>query len=86
MVRPLTVHDVPAGEPVVVHVFAPGLDVTVYESIMAPPLLAGAVHDTLACASAAVAMTLVGAPGTETGGVHSAMKFAAAVPPDPSVL
>ena len=41
----------------------PGLDVTVYPVIALPPSEAGAVKATEACASPAVATTLVGAPG-----------------------
>ena len=42
----------------------PGLAVTVYPVIAAPPLLAGAVNAMLACVSPAVAVPIVGAPGT----------------------
>ena len=40
-----------------------GLDVTVYPVIGAPPVLAGAANDTVACAFPAMAVTPVGAPG-----------------------
>ena len=62
-VRPLTVHDVDEVE----QVAPPGLDVTVYDVIAAPPLLAGAVHVTVALALPADAVTPVGAPGTVLG-------------------
>lgn len=42
----------------------PGEDVTVYPVIAVPPLLAGAVHDTVATLLPGVADTAVGAPGT----------------------
>ena len=42
LVRPLTVHEVDE----VVHCNPPGLEVTVYAEIAAPPVEAGAVHDT----------------------------------------
>ena len=42
-VRPSTVHEVPR---VAVHENPPGDDTTVYDVIAAPPLLAGAAHDT----------------------------------------
>ena len=41
----------------------PGLDVTVYEVMLAPPVDVGAVNATEACVLPAVATTLVGAPG-----------------------
>jgi hypothetical protein len=53
---------------VLVAVLPPGLDVTAYLMIVAPPLLAGAVQVTVALASPAVACTPVGAPGTLTVG------------------
>ncbi len=46
----------------------PGLAVTVYPVIVAPPVDTGAVHDTTLWVSAAlVAVTLVGAPGVVLG-------------------
>lgn len=45
----------------------PGLDVTVYPVIDAPPLSLGAVKETVACPFPAVAETAVGAAGTVTG-------------------
>ena len=44
LVRPVTAQEVVA----VVHVYPPGDEVTVYPVIAEPPLLAGAVHDTVA--------------------------------------
>jgi hypothetical protein len=41
--------------------------VAVYDVIAEPPLDAGAVNDTVACALPAVAVTPVGAPGTDAG-------------------
>ena len=41
----------------------PGLDVTVYDVMRAPPVDVGAVNATEACVLPAVATTLVGAPG-----------------------
>jgi hypothetical protein len=45
------------------HVAPPGLAVTVYAVIAAPPVLAGAVQLTVACAFPAAPLTPVGAPG-----------------------
>ena len=42
----------------------PGFEVTVYPVIAEPPLLAGAVNETDACASPETAETFVGASGT----------------------
>jgi len=63
LVRPVTAHEVVA----VVQVNEPGDDVTVYPVIVAPPLLAGAVHDTVAWAAPETPTTEVGAPGTASG-------------------
>jgi hypothetical protein len=65
-VRPVTVAVVvvPLG---VLAVAPPGDDVTVYDVIALPPLLAGAVHETLACVLPEVAVTPVGALGTVDG-------------------
>ena len=41
----------------------PGLEVTVYEVIVAPPLLVGAVKDTVASPFPTTAMIFVGASG-----------------------
>ena len=49
----------------------PGLEVTVYNEIAAPPLEAGAVHETNDRPSAApTATTAVGAPGTADGTIE----------------
>jgi hypothetical protein len=69
LVSPVTAHD---SAPVVTHVLAPGLDVTVYFVIALPPLLAGAAHDTVAAALARVAETLPGAPGADGFGTVGA--------------
>ena len=56
--------------PVVVHEPAPPLAVTVYPVIELPPLLAGADHETVACAPGTLvptAETAVGAPATPSG-------------------
>jgi hypothetical protein len=60
LVRPLTTMGLAAPVPV----RPPGFEVTVYPVMVAPPLLAGAVKDTVACVSPAVAVPTVGAPGT----------------------
>jgi len=63
-VRPVTVQVVVA----VVQVNEPGVEVTVYELIAAPPVETGAAHDTTDDAfPAPVALTAVGAPGTVDG-------------------
>jgi len=55
------------GEEDPVPVIPPGEDVTVYPVMSDPPLLAGAVKETDAEASPAVADTPVGAPGVVGG-------------------
>ena len=45
----------------------PGEEVTVYPVMTLPPVEAGALNATLACALPAVATGLVGAPGTVPG-------------------
>ncbi|HET7549055.1 MAG TPA: hypothetical protein VFJ86_14890 [Usitatibacter sp.] len=65
LVRPLTVIDVHGAAHV--PVIPLGEEVAVYDVIAEPPLLAGAVKFTVACALPAVAMPMVGAPGTVTG-------------------
>ena len=52
------------GELTPVVVKPPGEDVTVYPVMVPPPLEAGGLNATLACALPAVATALVGAPGT----------------------
>jgi hypothetical protein len=60
VVKPVTT----IGEDAPVPVTPPGLDVTVYEVIAVPPLLAGAVNVTVALLVVpAVAVPMVGAPG-----------------------
>jgi hypothetical protein len=66
----VNVYEVPFDKPVTVNgleppdaVSPPGLDVTVKLVIAEPPLLAGALNDTVACALPALALTPVGAPG-----------------------
>ena len=62
--RPVTTH---VRAPVVVHVFAVPLDVTVYPVMGEPPLLAGASHDTVTCPLPATPVTPPGAVGTVRG-------------------
>ena len=65
MVRPVTVA---ARAPLdQLLVAPPGLAVTVYPVITDPPSDGGAFQVTVACASPAVAETLVGAPGAVAG-------------------
>jgi hypothetical protein len=62
LARPRTVH----GD--VAHVtVCPPDDVAVYDVMVEPPLLAGGVKVTVACALPAVAVPIVGAPGTVAG-------------------
>jgi hypothetical protein len=64
----------------VVQVNEPGVDVTVYELIAAPPL-DGAVHDTTDWAfTAPVALTAVGTPGTVEGTTAAEADEAAPAP------
>jgi hypothetical protein len=63
LVNPVTTR----GELAPVEVKPPGEDVTVKPVMALPPLEAGAVKATLACAFPAVATGLVGAPGTVNG-------------------
>jgi hypothetical protein len=65
LVKPLTVAVVEL--PLTVAVRLPGDEVAVYEVMLAPPLDAGAVQLTVACALPALALTLVGAPATVAG-------------------
>ena len=62
LVKPLTT----TGDIAPVPVAPPGLAVTVYE-VMALPPVPGAVKVTEACALPAVAVPMVGAPGTVAG-------------------
>ena len=60
MVSPVTI----IGDVAPVPVSPPGLAVTVYPLIVAPPVFTGAVKAILACVSPAVAVAAVGAPAT----------------------
>jgi len=64
-VRPVTAQV--RGPAVQVHVFEPGLDVTVYPVIAAPPIDDGAVQPTTTAESPGDAVTPVGAPGMVRG-------------------
>lgn len=57
----------------------PGLEVTVYEVINAPPVNAGTVNATEACATPAVPTTLVGAPGAAAATVKDLVTVVAAL-------
>jgi hypothetical protein len=63
-----------------VAVIADGDDVAMYERIAEPPVLAGAVKVTVACALPAVAVPMVGAPGTADGVTPLEAADAAPVP------
>ena len=63
LVRPVTV----IGDPAELALMPPGFDVAVYEVIGEPPSDAGGVNVTVACALPAVAVPMVGAPGTAAG-------------------
>ncbi|MDR9453509.1 MAG: hypothetical protein RI542_06215, partial [Wenzhouxiangella sp.] len=77
LVRPVTVHEV---APVVVQVRSSGVDVTSYPVIAEPPSSTGAVQDTVASASPAVAVTPVGALGAPRGVTALLAAEAAPVP------
>ncbi len=62
-VNPLTVIGLSVPDAVI----PPGLDVTVYPVIVAPPLLSGTLKITSACSFPIVAETSVGAPGMVLG-------------------
>jgi hypothetical protein len=68
------------GLAVPVPVNPPGLEVTVYPVIAEPPLLTGAVNVTVACAFPAVAVPIVGAPGTVEGITEFEAELAGPVP------
>ena len=76
LVRPVTV----SGDTAPVAVAPPGLAVTVYPVIAEPPVLAGAVNATDAWALPAVAVPIVGAPGTAAGVTGSLAGLAAPAP------
>jgi len=70
----VNVYPVPLLNPVIVigevdpvAVIPPGEDVTVYDVIADPPLLAGAVNGIVACPLPAVTVPIVGAPGIVYG-------------------
>jgi hypothetical protein len=63
LVSPVTVIGLVEPVPVIL----PGVEVAVYPVIADPPLLAGAVNVTIACALPAVAIPIVGVPGTVEG-------------------
>jgi hypothetical protein len=64
-----------------VPVIPPGLEVAVYSVIVAPPLLAGAVYETVADEYVtAVAVPIVGAPGTVAATAAVALEFALVEP------
>ena len=75
MVRPVTVMGLLAPVPV----RPPGLEVAVYPAMAAPPLEPGAVKVTLACVSPAVAVPMVGAPGTTAATLKERLTVGAAL-------
>ena len=75
MVKPVTL----IGELAPVPVKPPGLDVTVYPVTLAPPVLAGAVKLTDAVVSPAVALPILGAPGTTALTVKERLTVVAAL-------
>jgi hypothetical protein len=74
LVNPVTV----IGEPAPVPVRPPGLEVTVYAVIAAPPVNTGAVKLTEAWVSPAVALSAVGSPGTTAATLNECVTVAAA--------
>src|SRR5512141_387476 len=66
LVKPVTIWLNPVV-PALLSVPPAGLEVTVYPVMALPPLLAGAVKVTVACALPAVAVPMVGALGTVRG-------------------
>jgi hypothetical protein len=64
LVSPVAVTEVDVP---VVLLYPAGLETTLYAVIASPPVEAGAVHETVAVALPATALTLVGAPGTVAG-------------------
>ena len=55
------------GEPAPLALMPPGVDVAAYDVIAEPPLEAGGVNVTVACALPAAAVPIVGGPGTAAG-------------------
>ncbi len=76
MVRPVTV----IGEEPPVPVKPPGLEVTVYEVMAAPPLDTGAENETIDCPFPTEALPIVGAPGTVAGVTELLVPDAAPAP------
>ena len=76
LVKPVTTN----GLVVPVAVKLPGLEVTVYPVMAEPPLLAGAVKVMEAWAFPAVAVPMVGAPGTVAGVTEFEAELAVPVP------
>ena len=74
-VRPVTT--IGLDEPEAVKL--PGLEVTVYEVIDAPPVDAGAVNATEVCPLLAVAVPIVGAPGATAETVKDLLTRVAAL-------
>jgi hypothetical protein len=70
LVSPLMVHEVAGAT--AVQVRPPGLAVTMYPSIGAPPSFVGAVHEIVTCPSPVVVVTLVGASGAVACGATDA--------------
>jgi len=68
------------GLAVPVPVILPGFEVTVYPVIAEPPSLAGAVNVTVARVFPAVAVPIVGAPGTVEGVTGFEAELAGPVP------
>ncbi len=58
----------------------PGVEIAVYEVIAEPPLEAGAVKVTVAWVFPAVAVPMIGAPGTENGVTELEAALGAPVP------
>ena len=79
LVNPPTTTDV---APVVVATAPPGDAVTVYPVTLAPPLLAGGLHDTVADAFPATPATPNGALGTVAAAVVRNTNMPATYPPD----
>jgi hypothetical protein len=76
LVSPVTVIGLVEPVPVIL----PGFEVTVYPVIADPPLLAGAVNATIACALPAVAVPIVGAPGPVEGVTEFEATLAGLIP------
>jgi hypothetical protein len=79
-VVPLTRPVIVIGDDPPVAVNPPTFEVTVYEVIAEPPLLAGAVNETVAWPLPCTAVTLVGAPGAVAGRTELLVADAVLVP------